>query len=332
MSMAARPIALFTDGLGRLSRVEALAWAADHGIDLVELGTGGFSPAPHVDLEDLASDQGVEQLLRDTQNAGVAIAALNCSGNPLFPDMIDGGSADDRNLRQTLVAADALGVERVVCMSGCPVAGEDDRIRPAFLPVEWLPQDHGRVEWQWRERVVPYWEALLEFASDRAPGVDICLELDPGQTVFTPRGFLRLCNTLGTAVGRLGVNLDPSHLFWQRMDPLQAIRMLGPRVRYAHAKDAVVDEQATAANGVLEGDQQGVSTPADRSYRYATVGDGHGVEWWASFSDALEEVGYDGPLSIEWEDTAVDALDSIERAAALLRTATSQAMEASHEA
>jgi sugar phosphate isomerase/epimerase len=332
MSMQPRPIALFTDGLRQLSRVELFAWAAEHGIDQIELGTGGFSPAPHADLKDLASDRGVEQLLRDARNAGVSLAALNCSGNPLFPDEIDGGSADDRTLRQTLVAAAALGVQRVVCMSGCPVAGENDRIRPAFLPVEWLPQDHGRVAWQWRERVVPYWEALLEFASDRAPGVEICLELDPGQTVFTPRGFLRLHNTLGAVGGQLGVNLDPSHLFWQRMDPLQAIRMLGPLVRFAHAKDAVLDEQAAAANGVLEGDQHGVSTYADRSYRYATVGEGHGVEWWVAFSVALQEVGYDGPLSIEWEDTAIDPLDSIERAAVLLRNATSQAKQANHEA
>jgi len=217
-------------------------------------------------------------------------------------------------------------------MSGCPVSGHDDRVRPAFLPVEWLPQDHGRVAWQWRERLIPYWEGLLEFASDRAPAVSICLELDPGQTVFTPRGFLRLRDTLGASATQLGVNLDPSHLFWQGMDPLRAIRALGPLVRYAHAKDAVVDEEAAWANGMLEGEQQGISTSADRSYRYATVGEGHGIDWWAAFSAALAEVGYHGPLSIEWEDATVDPFDSIHRAVVLLRTATSRAKEASVEA
>jgi sugar phosphate isomerase/epimerase len=331
MGMVPQPIGLFTDGLRQLPRPAAFAWAAEHGIGQVELGTGGFSSAPHLDLDELGNDRGVESLLRDARNAGVELAALNCSGNQLFPDVIDGGSADDRTLRRTLVAADALGVERVVCMSGCAVAGPYDRVRPAFLPVEWLPQDHGRVAWQWRERLVPYWEGLLEFASERAPGVAICLELDPGQTVFTPRGFLRLRNAFGDAAGQLGVNLDPSHLFWQQMDPLRAIRALGPLVRYAHAKDVVLDEEATATNGLLEGDQEGVSTPADRSYRYATAGDGHDVAWWAAFSVALAEVGYDGPLSIEWEDAAADPFGSIERAVALLRTATSHGQKARHE-
>ena len=332
MSISPRPIALFTDGLQQLPRAEAFAWAAEHGIDQVELGTGGFSSAPHVDLDELSSDRGVEGLLRDARNAGVELAALNCSGNQLFPDVTDGGSADDRTLRKTLVAADALGVHRVVCMSGCPVAGDDDRVRPAFLPVEWLPQDHGRVAWQWRERLVPYWQELLEFASDRAPAVSICLELDPGQTVFTPRGFLRLHDALGASATQLAVNLDPSHLFWQGMDPFRAIRALGSFVRYAHAKDAVIDEEAAFGNGMLEGEQQGVSTPADRSYRYATVGEGHGTQWWAAFDIALAEAGYDGPLSIEWEDAAVEPFDSIERVVALLRTATSRAKDASVEA
>ena len=323
MRVAVRPIALFTDGLRELSRAEAFAWAAEHGIDQVELGTGGFSPAPHVDLDELTSDRGVERLLRDARNAGVGLAALNCSGNPLFPDVIDGGSPDDRTLRRTLVAADALGVGRVVCMSGCPVAGEDDRIRPAFLPVEWLPQDHGRVAWQWRERLVPYWEGLLAFASEHAGAVTICLELDPGQTVFTPRGFHHLRGAVVAPGDQLGVNLDPSHLFWQRMDPLHAIRSLGPLVRYVHAKDAALDEEVTAANGLLEGEQRGVSDGTDRPYRYATVGDGHNSAWWTAFSAALAEVGYDGPLSIEWEDAAADPLESIERAALFLRSAMS---------
>lgn len=331
MGMVPRPIGLFTDGLRHLPRAAAFAWAAEHGIAQVELGTGGFSPAPHLDLDELENDRGVESLLRDARNAGVELAALNCSGNQLFPDRTDGGSPDDRTLRRTLLAADALDVERVVCMSGCAVAGPDDRVRPAFLPVEWLPQDHGRVAWQWRERLVPYWEGLLEFASERAPGVAICLELDPGQTVFTPRGFLRLRDTLGEAATQLGVNLDPSHLFWQQMDPLHAIRALGPLVRYAHAKDVVLDEEAVANNGLLEGDQQGVSTPADRSYRYATAGDGHDVAWWAAFSVALAEAGYDGPLSIEWEDAAAEPFGSIERAVAVLRTATSLGEEARHD-
>jgi sugar phosphate isomerase/epimerase len=310
--MSARTIGLFTDAFPDTSREAVFEQAAALGIGAVELGTGGFSSAPHASAVSLLHDGERDRLARDAANAGVEIAALNCSGNPLFPDRLDAHSPDDTVLRQTLTAAHALGVERVVCMSGCPVAGPEARDRPAFLPVTWLPQDRGISDWQWSERVVPYWLDLLAFAAAEAPGVRICLELDPGMTVFTPRGFLRLVEELGSAGDQLAVNLDPSHLFWQLMDPLAAAATLGSRVGYAHAKDTVVDPAGRSANGVLE---------APAPYRYATVGDGHDVGWWTAFCRALDTAGYGGPISIEWEDTQVPADAAVAQAATLLRRA-----------
>jgi sugar phosphate isomerase/epimerase len=138
-------------------------------------------------------------------------------------------------------------------------------------------------------------------------------------TVFTPRGFLRLVEELGGAGGQLAVNLDPSHLFWQLIDPLEAAASLGSRVGFAHAKDTVVDLEGLSANGPLE---------APPPYRYATVGDGHDVNWWAAFCGELDRAGYGGPISIEWEDARLPADGAVAQAAALLRQAVEEASRA----
>jgi sugar phosphate isomerase/epimerase len=310
--MSTRTIGLFTDAFSDRPREAVFEQAATLGIGAVELGTGGFSPAQHTPAASLLDDGECDRLAREAANAGVQIAALNCSGNPLFPDRLDAKSPDDITLRQTLTAAHRLGVERIVCMSGCPVAGPDARSRPAFLPVEWLPQDRGSSDWQWSERIVPYWLDVLAFAAAEAPGVRICLELDPGMTVFTPRGFLRLVEEVDDAGDQLAVNLDPSHLFWQLIDPLEAAATLGSRVGYAHAKDTIVDLAGLSANGPLE---------APPPYRYATVGDGHDLDWWTAFCRGLDTAGYGGPISIEWEDAWLPADAAVAQAATLLRQA-----------
>jgi sugar phosphate isomerase/epimerase len=315
--MSTRPIGLFTDAFPNIPREAVFEQVSALGMSAVEIGTGGFSPAPHATAASLLDDRERDRLERDAANAGVQITAFNCSGNPLFPDRLDAQSPDDVTLRQTLTAAHGLGVERVVCMSGCPIASPAERSRPAFLPVDWLPQDRGAADWQWSERVVPYWLDLLAFAAREAPDVRICLELDPGQTIFTPRGFLRLVDDLGDAATQLAVNLDPSHLFWQLMDPLEATRLLGNRVGYAHAKDTVVDLAAMSANGVL-------AAP----YRYATVGAGHGVDWWATFCRELGDAGYHGPISVEWEDGQIPADVSVALAVSVLVEAVGRASEA----
>ena len=110
------------------------------------------------------------------------------------------------------------------------------------------------------------------------------------------------------------MNLDPSHFFWQSIDPIAVVRRLAGRIGFAHGKDTVVDHDRVALDGVL-----------DRgSWRYATVGRGRGVDWWRAFVDELQQAGYDGVVSIEYEDPLVPADRSVVEAAGLLDEALTE--------
>jgi len=114
-------IGVFTDALERLPLGEAAAWCAQAGIEAVELGVGGYSPAPHADLS-LAGDRaGRERLLGLLREHSLELAALNVSGNPLHPDAVV-GTRHGAELRGAVELAQALGVRRVIAMSGCPGA------------------------------------------------------------------------------------------------------------------------------------------------------------------------------------------------------------------
>jgi sugar phosphate isomerase/epimerase len=113
----------------------------------------------------------------------------------------------------------------------------------------------------------------------------------------------------------LGANLDPSHLFWQGMDPLVVIRALGAGgVYHVHAKDTRIDPQEMALNGGLE------TRPAgQRSWAFRTVGYGHGEAWWRDFVSVLRSAGYDGVLSIEHEDKLIGSREGVVKSVEFLR-------------
>src|SRR6185503_17050268 len=120
-------IGLFTDGLLHLSFTDALARTAEMSVDAIEIGTGNFSPAPHCDLNALLASAGTrKQFLNAIHSQGLELAALNCSGNPIHPNADIARQTDDVT-RKTLSLAGMLGVERVVCMSGCPGTSEGGR-------------------------------------------------------------------------------------------------------------------------------------------------------------------------------------------------------------
>jgi sugar phosphate isomerase/epimerase len=123
---------------------------------------------------------------------------------------------------------------------------------------------------------------------------------------------------MAEAVGPvIGANLDPSHLFWQGMDPLAVIRALGPAVYHVHLKDTGIVADQVAIAGVL--DQRPFDDPAQRAWVFRSAGSVHGVEFWSAFIDALAEVGYDDALAIENEDVSVTPQQGVELAAAFMR-------------
>ena len=305
-------IGLVTDSLAELP-LEALVEAAQSlGIRALEFGCGNWSTAPHLDLDALLADEGARRrLLAMLGDHGLVISALNCSGNPLHPGAP--GEQHRAITSKTIRLAGMMGVSRVVMMSGCPGGPGDANAN--WVTTSWPPEASRVLAWQWSEVVLPYWSALVaEAASAGVPR--LCLELHGQQNVYNVASFQRLRAAVGPVVG---VNFDPSHLFWMGADPLAAIPALGSAIYHVHAKDTRIDRDIGARNGLLD------VTPnqdvANRAWSYVTLGDGHDRWWWQRFCTALRLAGYDDVLSIEHEDQSMSPQEGVRRSVDLLKLA-----------
>jgi sugar phosphate isomerase/epimerase len=305
-------IGMITDSLADLSFEELLTTSARLGLDMLEFACGNWSSAPHIDLAGmLESERARREFKARLADHGLAISALNCSGNPLDPG--EAGPRHDRVTRDTIKLASLMGVERVVMMSGCPGAPGDSHAN--WITVEWPAELREILRWQWDEVLIPYWRDLVAYANNL--GIrKLCLELHGFQNVYSVRTLERLRDAVGETVG---ANFDPSHLMWMGADPLIAVRALGNAVYHVHAKDTRIDPLIGATNGVLE------TTPGaqyqERAWNYITLGYGHGEQWWSAFCATLAQVGYDDVLSIEHEDPMMPALEGVEKSVALLERA-----------
>jgi sugar phosphate isomerase/epimerase len=290
-----------------LDRVVAL------GLDAVELGSGGYPGDRHCRPAELLADRAARARFQAAfEERGLAISALSCHANPLHPDPDEAEVADAR-FRDSVRLAAELGIGRVNCFSGCPGDGPGARA-PSWVVLGWPPEFAATLAWQWDEVVLPYWAGAAEDA--RSHGVRIGIEMHPGFVVYNPPTLVRLRAAVGDAIG---TNFDPSHLFWQGIDPVGAVEQLGDAIVHVHAKDTWVDPVAVARDGVL-GLEVGVDG-VRRSYAFRSVGDGHGPDFWERFVAALATVGYDHVLSIEHEDRTLSVEAGLRRAAAVLRRA-----------
>ncbi|WP_298022983.1 sugar phosphate isomerase/epimerase [uncultured Dysosmobacter sp.] len=302
-------LGLVTDCLADKTLKEAAQICSSLGLEQVELGCGNWSPAPHIDLDALISDTGKRRELTDTLAAhGLSISALNCSGNPLFPG--EKGARDRAVMEKTFLLAEQLGLKTVVMMSGLPGGCPGDAM-PNWVVSSWPPETQEILDYQWGV-AIPAWEKIAEQANRH--GVErLALEFHGWQLVYNVETFRRLRSAVGSIVG---VNLDPSHLFWMGGDPLAIARELAGCIYHVHIKDVRL-EPAAGANTLL--DTKGVLEFAARSWNYVTPGSGHGEDWWRRFLAALGDVGYDGPLSIEQEDYTIPTMDALRQGAALMR-------------
>jgi sugar phosphate isomerase/epimerase len=288
---------------------------ASLGLDAVELGTGNYPGNAHCDPDALLGDSAKQRaLLESVEQLGLTISALSCHGNPLHPD--ESFARDSHETwRKTARLAVELGVDVVVCFSGCPGDGPG-ATRPNWVTCAWPPDYVELLEWQWNERAIPYWTEEARFA--RETGLTkIALEAHPGFLVYNPETALRLRKAAGAEVG---VNFDPSHFVWQGVDPLEAVRELGRAgaIFHVHAKDVYLDRANIRRNGVL--DTKHYARFDERSWSFRSVGYGQDEKFWRDFVSALRMVGYDGVLSIEHEDGLASVSEGIEKAIAVLRS------------
>lgn len=289
-------VGLLTDALSDRPLEAALAWCAERRITAVELGVGGYSSSPHANLSNLLADRTArDALLGAMSAAGIALVALNVSGNPLHPSERV-AAEHHRALRDAIALAHTLGVPRVVAMSGCP-GGPGGGGWPIFAGGAWLPDMEGLWEWQWRERIEPYWRGLSRSALATAPEVAVCLELHPGTSIYNAESFHRLS---AVTVGNVLVNLDPSHFWWQGIDPVQTIEELAGQIGFAHGKDTLRNPAQIARHGLL--DFRWPGDPDSAPWHFAAVGTAHSTAQWTGLLAALQRAGYDDVVSIEHED------------------------------
>ena len=300
-----------------LDKLEAL------GLEAVEIATSGYPRTPHCPvqemLEDLAKARAWKKKFDDRN---IRIGAFSCHGNPVHPDARI-AQRDRDAYHRTVLLAERLEVPVIVGFSGCP--GDSDSARhPTWVTYRW-PDDYEEVvEWQWKEKVIPYWKEAAAFA--RQHGVRrLAFEMHPGFVVYNPWTLLRLRAAVGEEIG---ANNDLSHLFWQGCDPVEVIHLLGKQgaLFHAHMKDTLVFKDNVAKYGLLAFEAHD-SGRDHLSMVFRAVGYGHGANLWKDIVKAYMDVGYDGILSIENEDPFLPGEVGVERAAYVLKNVRAELLD-----
>jgi sugar phosphate isomerase/epimerase len=296
--------------LSQLSLDDVLKKLKTLSIDTVELGTGNYPGDPHCKLSMLDNEKELKEFQKKLADNGFSISALSCHGNPLHPDQARAKHDQDVN-EKTILLAEKLGVPVVIDFSGCP--GDSATAKhPNWVTCPWPPDYLEVLKWQWDDVVTPYWSKRGKFAADH--GVKIAIEMHPGFVAYSPETMLHLRQVGGPAVG---CNFDPSHLFWQGIDPIAAVRLLGDCIFHVHAKDTQIYDRNLPMTGVL--DTKNYTDERNRSWIFRTCGYGHDSSWWNEFVSTLRMYGYDYVLSIEHEDSLMAAEEGLTKAAQFLQ-------------
>lgn len=298
--------------LNKMGLEEALAYLSSLGVDSVEMGAGGTPGKAHVDAIDyIAHPEKIENFKNLLEKYNLKLSAIACHGNPVHPNKETAKMYHDDFVAGMKLAV-AMGCDTIIGFSGCPGDCEASK-RPNWVTCSW-PDDYKEIlEWQWNEVLIPYWKETAALAEEI--GIKkIAFEMHPGFCVYNPSTLMRLREAVGDIIG---ANFDPSHLFWQGIDPCAAIKYLGKAIYHFHAKDTKIDKYNTAVNGVL--DTGGYGDISDRSWVFRTVGYGHGADVWNNIISALKAAGYDGAISIEHEDGLMSPKEGLEKAVAFLK-------------
>jgi sugar phosphate isomerase/epimerase len=305
-------IGVFDPAFRDLSLQQLVEVIKEFKIEAVELASGNLVGNPHCDREGLLADESKRRAYAALfEKNDIMISAFSCHGNPVHPDR-DIAQREDRVYRQTIDLAARMGVDLMVCFSGCP--GDGTGKHPNWIQSleteEWV----RLLEWQWREVLIPYWKDLAVYARQR--NVKIAVEMDSGFSVFNVATLLKLRHAVGDNVG---ANLDFSGIFQLGVEPTAVVKKLGEEgcIYHMHGKDIWIDPGNTAVNGLVD------LTPYDdlahRSWSYADIGFGHDLVVWKSIAETLKAVGYHHVISIEHESPYTSDRIGVARAAQALR-------------
>ncbi len=305
-------LGVFNPILAGMSFEDAMKYLADSGVQAVEIGCGGFPGKAHCDPAVLLNDEAaLEHFKAVLEKNHLEISALSTHGNAVHPDPAIAKQFHDDFVGAVLLA-EKLGVKRIITFSGCPGGSPEDKT-PNWVTCAW-PEDFGKIlDYQWNEVLIPYWRETSAFAA--AHGIEkIAFEMHPGFCVYNPETLMKLRKAVGPLIG---ANFDPSHLFWQGIDPVAAIRYLGDAIYFFHAKDTKIDPINCPVNGVL--DTKNFTDEIHRSWIFRSVGYGHDYTVWKDIVSNLRLVGYDDVLSIEHEDSLMTPTEGLQKAISFLK-------------
>lgn len=300
----ARPVTLFTGQWADLPLGELAAQASDWGYDGLELACWGdhfdvtaalADPDYAKDRRELLERHGLRCWAIGNHLVGQAVCdRLDERHRAILPPEIWGDGEQEgvrkraaERLADTARAAAAFGVTQVNGFTGSPVWS---------LLYSFPPNDLDAVEHAYDEVAERFAPILDVFERE---GVRFGLEVHPTEIAYD---FVTTRKTLD-AVGRresFGINLDPSHLAHQFLDAAEFAREFGDRIYHVHVKDAkrrLDGRRSILASHLPFGDR-------DRGWDF--VSPGHGDVDFDELFRALNQIGYAGPLSVEWEDSGME--------------------------
>jgi sugar phosphate isomerase/epimerase len=309
------PIGVFDPVFPDLPLEQMLDKVKGYGLEALEIGAGGYPGDHHCNTHELLADTAKLRAWKKAfDDRSLTVAALSCHGNPVHPDAKI-AARDAETFRRTVLLAEKLEVPVIVGFSGCPGGSANDTM-PNWATYRWPPEYAQILDWQWKEKVIPYWKEAAKFARDH--GIrKLAFEMHPGFVVYNPMTLLRLREAVGEEIG---ANCDLSHLFWQGCDPLEVIRLLAKNgaLFHAHMKDTVMYKDNVGKYGVLNFAFDKSELP-QASETFRAVGYGHSANTWKEIVRTYMEVGYPGILSIENEDPILTGEVGVERAAYVLK-------------
>lgn len=285
----------------------------ESGLEAVEIGVGNYPGEIHCDVKGLLkSEEKIKAYKTAIKKRGLIISALAVHGNPLHPDESIAKDHDQKT-KNAILLAQKLGVSTVTLFSGCPGSSDNDKF-PNWVTCAW-PKDYIEVlNWQWEKKVIPYWKKIGNLANNH--GIKLAFEMHPGFVVYNTETLLRLRNEIGDVIG---ANFDPSHLFWQGIDPIVSLKKIAEvgALFHIHAKDIKIDEYNTALNGVL--DTKSLADIKHRSWLFRIVGYGNNFDWWKNFVSQLIKENYEYVLSIEYEDALMSGEEGVRETVKFLK-------------
>ncbi|GHU65176.1 AP endonuclease [Clostridia bacterium] len=203
-------------------------------------------------------------------------------------------------MKKAPAVAKKLGAGVVTCFTGSPI----------WKYLYSFPQTTEKMVEDGFDEIVRLWTPILdEFVKH---GIKYALEVHPGEIAFDYYSTKKLLEKFKDRP-EFGLNFDPSHLQWQGIKPHLFLQDFASRVYHVHMKDSAV---------TLDGRSGLLGSHIDfgdlrRGWNFRSLG--HGDVDFESIIRVLNAVGYDGPLSVEWEDSGMDRIDGATEAAAFVK-------------